>query len=191
MANLSGSAGLPLPDPCEPFTFNQDTTTMMKKYAGALALTLALGACSQQTAAPAGEAPAATSNATAAASAPTPQAEIDAIMARHTETVKAANVDGVMADYADDAILVTPPGMVTPSGVFAGKAKVREFFTWLASPEILPGPKSMVSTNEMIAPDTVLFRWTQFQGTPQEVKGSDVFVIRNGKIVFQSVMPQG
>ena len=118
------------------------------------------------------------------------QGEMDAIIARHVQAVKAAQVDAVMADYADDAVLVTPPGMVTPSGVYAGKSKVREFFAWLASPEILPGPRSMVSTNEMVAPDTVLFRWTQFQGTPQEVKGSDVFVIRGGKIVFQTVMPQ-
>ncbi len=158
---------------------------MTKSKAGILALTLALGACSQPAAPPVKEAP------RAAAAAPTPQGEIDAIMARHSETVKAANVDGVLADYADDAILVTPPGMVTPTGVFAGKTKVREFFVWLASPEILPGPKSMVSTTEMMAPDTVLFRWTQFKGTPQEVTGQDVFVIRGGKIVFQSVMPKG
>jgi ketosteroid isomerase-like protein len=169
---------------------NQDLNAMMRNYAGALALTLALGACSQQAAAPAAEAPAAAANATAAA-APTPQAEIDAIMARHLEGAKAGNVELIMADYADDAVLVTPPAMVTPTGVFAGKDKVREFFTWLASPAILPGPKSMVSTNEMVAPDTVLFRWTQFKGTPQEANGTDVFVIRNGKIVFQSVMPKG
>jgi ketosteroid isomerase-like protein len=114
-----------------------------------------------------------------------------AIIARHVETVKAGDVDGVVADYADDAVLVTPAGMVTPTGVFVGKAKVREFFSWLASPQNLPGAKSMVSQSEVIGPDTVLFRWTQFPGTAQEVKGTDIFVIRGGKIVFQSVRPQG
>jgi hypothetical protein len=164
---------------------------MMRRFAlaGAAALALALGACSQEAAAPAATEAAAPASATT--TAVTPQAEIDAIMTRHVDTVKAADVEGVLADYAEDAVLVTPPGMVTPTGVFAGKAKAREFFTWLASPEILPGAKSMVSTTEMIAPDTVLFRWTQFEGMPQEVKGTDVFVIRGGKIVFQSVMPQG
>ena len=157
---------------------------MKESFVGAFMLTLALGACSQ--------APAPTSEATSvsAIASGTPQSEIDAIIARHSQTVKAANVDGVLADYAEDAVLVTPPGMVTQTGVYAGKRKVREFFTWLTSPEILPGPKSMVSTTEMIAPDTVLFHWTQFKGTPQEVNGTDVFVIRNGKIVFQSVMPK-
>jgi ketosteroid isomerase-like protein len=158
---------------------------MLKKCAAAFVASLALGACTPQAAAPAGE----TSTAVVSVM-PTPQSEIDAIMARHLETVKAANVDGVMADYADDAILVTPPGMASPTGVYAGNAKVREFFTWLTSPANLPGVKTMVSTTEMIAPDTVLFRWAQNQGTKQEVSGTDVFVIRNGKIVFQSVMPK-
>lgn len=114
-----------------------------------------------------------------------------AIIARHVDTVKAGDVDGVLADYADNAVLVTPAGMVTPTGVFIGKAKVREFFAWLATPQNLPGAKSMVSESEVIGPDTILFRWKQFPGTPQEVNGTDVFVIRNGKIVFQSVRPQG
>ena len=30
-------------------------------------------------------------------------------------------------------------------------------------------------------------RWVQFKGTPKEVSGYDVFVIRGGKVVFQTV----
>jgi len=29
--------------------------------------------------------------------------------------------------------------------------------------------------------------WVQFKGTPKEISGYDVFVVRSGKIVFQSV----
>jgi hypothetical protein len=163
---------------------------MTRNVTAAIALTLALGACSQPAAPPGKDAapPAAATTTTAAA---TSQADIDAIIERHGAGVKAPDVEAVVADYADDAILVTPPGMASPTGVYAGKAKVREFFSWLTSPKNLPGPQSMVATSEMIAPDTVLFRWTQFKGTPQEVNGTDVFVIRGGKIVFQSVMPKG
>jgi ketosteroid isomerase-like protein len=162
---------------------------MTRNVTAAIALALALGACSQPAAPPATEA-AAPPATTTAAGAPTSQAEIDAIIERHGAGVKAPNVEAVVADYADDAILVTPPGMASPTGVYTGKAKVGEFFSWLTSPKNLPGPQSMVATTEMIAPDTVLFRWTQFKGTPQEVNGTDVFVIRGGKIVFQSVMPR-
>ena len=162
---------------------------MNRHVTAVVALTLVLGACSQP-AAPAKTEAAPAANATAAAT-PTSQADIDAIMERHSAGVKAPNVEAVVADYADDAVLVTPPGMASPTGVYAGKAKVGEFFSWLTSPKNLPGPQRMVATTEMIAPGVVLFRWTQFKGTPQEVNGTDVFVIRGGKIVFQSVMPKG
>jgi hypothetical protein len=78
---------------------------------------------------------------------------------------------------------------VTPTGVFVGKQNVRKFFVWLATPDVLPAPRSMVTTNEIVGPDTLLFRWIQFPGTPKQVKGSDVFVFRNGKIVFQTTAP--
>ena len=125
----------------------------------------------------------------AASATPTSTADMEASIARHVTNVKAANIDGVMADYADDAILVSPPGLVTPAGTFVGKNKVREFFVWLATPEVLPGAQSMVTTNEVVGPNTMLFRWTQFPGTPKEVKGYDIFVFREGKIIFQTTAP--
>jgi hypothetical protein len=30
--------------------------------------------------------------------------------------------------------------------------------------------------------------WVQFEGTPKKVSGTDVFVIRNGKVISQSVL---
>jgi hypothetical protein len=150
--------------------------------AGVAALALTAAACSKP-------APAPTSPATPAAAAPTSESDMQAALARHVTAVKAADVDGVLADYADDAILVSPPGMVTPAGTFVGKAKVRDFFVWLATPAVLPGAQSMQVTTEAVGPNTMLFRWTQFPGTPKQVKGSDVFVFRDGKIVFQTTGP--
>src|SRR5215510_5379612 len=149
--------------------------------AGIAVLSLVRAACSPEAPTPTTTtAPAAT-----APASPTSTADMEAAIARHVTTVKAANIDGVMADYADDAILVSPPGLVTPAGTFVGKNKVREFFVWLATPEVLPGAQSMVTTNEVVGPNTMLFRWTQFPGTPKEVKGYDIFVFRDGKIIFQ------
>jgi hypothetical protein len=42
----------------------------------------------------------------------------------------------------------------------------------------------------MVGPGVVVMQWTQFQGTPKEIDGRDVFVIRGAKIVFQSVEPK-
>ncbi len=41
-------------------------------------------------------------------------------------------------------------------------------------------------TTEKVGPNTMHFGFTQWPGTPKEVKGYDIFVFRDGKIVFQS-----
>jgi hypothetical protein len=152
--------------------------------AAVAAVTLGLAACSPP-AAPKADAPVA-----AAPPAPTSQADMEAAIARHVTAVKAADLPGVMADYADDAILVAPPGTANvAAGALVGKANVQKFFEWLATPEVLPAAQSMVTTNEIVGPNTLLFRWTQFPGTPKEVKGYDVFVFRAGKIIFQTTAP--
>ena len=160
---------------------------MMKKIAIASVAVIGLGlaACSPGAPAPTAETAAPAATAAAETSAET----MEAVIAHHVQTVKAADLEGVMADYADDAILVSPPGMINPQGTFVGKDKVREFFVWLATPEVLPAAQSMVTTNEIVGPNTLLFRWTQFPGTPQEVKGFDIFVFRGDKIVFQTTGP--
>ena len=151
--------------------------------AAVAAVTLGLTACSPPAATKV-EAPA------AAAPAPTSQADMEAAVARHVTAVKAADLAGVMADYADDAILVAPPGTANvATGTLVGKTDVQKFFVWLATPEVLPAAQSMVTTNEIVGPNTLLFRWTQFPGTPKEVKGYDVFVFRAGKIIFQTTAP--
>jgi len=45
----------------------------------------------------------------------------------------------------------------------------------------------MQTRYESAGPDTTLMYWVQFKGTPKEVSGHDVFVVRGGKVVFQSV----
>lgn len=153
----------------------------MRKLALSTAVLLALTAtaCSK----PASEAAA---PAPAAAPAETSEADMQAVMDRHVAAVKAADVEAVMADYADDATMVLMPGDLWPKGALVGKTEVRKFFDWLKSPEIMPGPKSMVVTTEKIGPNTMYFHFTQFPGTPQEVQGYDIYVFRDGKIAFQT-----
>jgi hypothetical protein len=112
------------------------------------------------------------------------------VVERHARLAKLGDVAGVLADYADNAVVVTPVGMGSPHDVYAGKAKAKAFFDWLASPAIKPAVASMIATVEPVSTDTVIMHWVQFKGTPKEVDGRDVFVVRNGKIVFQSVQPK-
>ena len=148
----------------------------------AVLLCLAAAACSK----PATDAAAPAAPATAAAVPETAESDMQAVLARHVTAVKAGDVEGVMADYADDATMVLMPGDLWPKGALVGKAEVRKFFDWLKSPEIMPGLKSMVVTTEKIGPNTMYFHFTQWPGTPKEVKGYDIYTFRDGKIVFQT-----
>ena len=150
----------------------------------AVLLCLAAAACSK----PATDAAAPAAPATAAAVPETAESDMQAVLARHVTAVKAGDVEGVMADYADDATMVLMPGDLWPKGALVGKTEVRKFFDWLKGPDVLPGAQSMAVTTEKVGPNTMHFAFTQWPGTPKEVKGYDIFVFREGKIVFQSTL---
>ena len=109
------------------------------------------------------------------------------VLDHHVANMKSGDLEGVLSDYAPDAVVVTPAGMVSPNGVFVGK-DTRKLFSVLTSKDSLPGNKTMETKYEALAPDTTLMRWVQFKGTPKEISGYDVFVIRGGKVVFQTVV---
>ena len=153
----------------------------MMAVTATMLMTLSAAGCSKP--ATTAEAPAAAAPAVAAE---TSEADMKAVLDRHVTNVKAGNVDGVLADYTDDATLVLMPGDLAAKGALVGKTEVRKFFTWLASPEVLPGAQSMVVTTEKLGPNTMYFGFTQWPGTPKEVKGYDIYVFREGKILFQT-----
>lgn len=110
----------------------------------------------------------------------------DKVLEHHVAQMKTGDLEAVLSDYAPNAVVVTPAGMISPSGVFIGK-DTRKLFSVLTNKENLPGNKTMQVTYETLAPDTKLMRWVQYKGTPKQMSGYDVFVIRGGKIVFQTV----
>jgi ketosteroid isomerase-like protein len=116
-----------------------------------------------------------------------------AVLDRHVAAMKAGNLDAIMADYADDALLIAPHGIapgqkdVSGNDVFAGKANIRKFFTVLTDKDHNPGAKSMTVVFESRGNDVTLMRWVQFKGKPEQVLGTDTWVIRGGKVVTQVV----
>jgi hypothetical protein len=109
------------------------------------------------------------------------------ILDHHVANMRAGNLEGVLSDYAPDAVVVTPAGMVTPNGVFVG-ADTRKLFSVLTDKDHVPGNKTMQTRYESLGPDTTMMRWVQFKGTAKEVSGYDVFVVRGGKVAFQTVI---
>jgi len=152
---------------------------MLKIVTTVAVLSLGLAACSQPAAPPAETA------ATTPASADTPQAIYD----RHVENMKVGDLEGVLADYADDAVVVAPAGIAGEDGVFVGKENLRKLFAVLTDEAKSPGVRVMEETSKPLGDQAILMRWAQYRDTPQAVTGTDVYVVRNGKIVFQTVTP--
>ena len=150
---------------------------------------LSLGAIAACTADPAADTLA---DADAAAKPSADSAEV--ILDRHVAAMKAGDLAAVMADYADDALAIAPHGIVAgePSvagfNVFDGKANISKLFAVLTNKDNAAGMASMSVSYEPRGSDVTLMRWVQFGGTPQEVSGTDVWVIRDGKILSQTVL---
>ena len=108
------------------------------------------------------------------------------VLDHHVANMKTGNLEGVLSDYAPDAVVVVPPGLANANGVFVG-SETRKLFSVLTDKDNLPGIKTMQTRYEIAGPDTTVMYWVQFKGTPKEVTGHDVFVVRGGKVVFQSV----
>jgi hypothetical protein len=109
-----------------------------------------------------------------------------ALLDRHVAAMKAGDTVAVLVDYAPDAVVVTPPGMVSKSGVFVG-GETKRLFSVLTDKDHVPGNKTMTTRYEAAGPGTTIMHWVQFDGSAQRVSGEDVFVVRGGKVVFQTV----
>jgi len=116
-----------------------------------------------------------------------------AVLDRHVAAMKAGSLDGVMADYADNTLVIAPhgiaPGQASVAGndVFSGKANARKLFAVLTDKNHSAAMKSMTSTFEQRGNDVTLMKWVQFKGQPNQVSGTDTWVIRGGKVVTQVV----
>jgi hypothetical protein len=109
------------------------------------------------------------------------------VLDHHVASMKAGNLEQVLSDYSPYAVVVVPAGMLTPDGVFVG-SETRTLFRFLTNKDNLPGNKTMQTRYQNVGPDTSIMHWVQYKGTPKELSGYDVFVTRDGKIMFQTVI---
>jgi len=116
-----------------------------------------------------------------------------AVLDRHVAAMKAGNLNAVMADYADNTLVIAPhgiaPGQTNVAGndVFSGKANARKLFAVLTDKDHNPGAKAMTVSYEQRGNDVTLMHWVQFKGKPEQVSGTDTWIIRGGKVIAQIV----
>jgi ketosteroid isomerase-like protein len=149
---------------------------------------LALAACSG------GTAPTPEGSGDASAASESAGATPVQVVEKHVEAMKTGDLDKIMSDYAEDTVVITPPGLVsdqTPAtgpGVFSGVVDARRVFAAIVAPDGLDAVKAMETRTEAKGDDVAFLYWTQFKGQPNEISGTDVFVVRDSKIVFQDII---
>ncbi len=99
--------------------------------------------------------------------------ETKAVVEHHLEALHAGDIDRVMEDYTDESIFIINLG-----GVFKGAEAIRPFFEASGS---MPG---FVETASFTEGDAHYVTWTA-DGISL---GSDTLVVRDGKIVLQTVV---
>ena len=100
------------------------------------------------------------------------------VFQHHAQALGAGDLDEIVADYADDAVFITP------AGTKRGKEGVREGFTQL----LADVPDAAWSLKTQIYEDDALFlEWSADAGATRVDDGIDTFVFRDGMIRLQTV----
>jgi hypothetical protein len=101
------------------------------------------------------------------------------VLDHHIETFKANDLEGVMADYTEESILITP------DRTFKGLAEIRENF--VAAFGALPTSGTTMTVTKTVATRDVGYMvWKATTPTLEFKYATDTFIIVDGKIVSQT-----
>lgn len=100
------------------------------------------------------------------------------VFQHHGEVLMAEDLDGIVSDYADDALFITP------DGVLKGKDGVRQGFVKLLGD--VPGASWDLPT-QIYEDDILLLEWKAVSENAKVEDGIDTFVFRDGLIRVQTV----
>ncbi|HEY1906394.1 MAG TPA: nuclear transport factor 2 family protein [Myxococcaceae bacterium] len=103
----------------------------------------------------------------------------EAVLQRHLMAAT-VGVDAIMEDYTEQSVLITH------DATYRGRAEIRRFFTGLF--ELLPDGffATMRLTRQEIIGEVGYILWER---APVISQATDTFVVRDGKILFQTFTP--
>jgi hypothetical protein len=100
------------------------------------------------------------------------------VLAHHAQSLGAGDLDEIVADYADDAIFITP------AGTRRGKDGIRAAFTQMLAD--VPDAAWNLKT-QIYEDDVLLLEWAADAAATRVEDGIDTFVFRDGLIRVQTV----
>ena len=101
------------------------------------------------------------------------------IVNQHLQSFAAKSLDGVLADYSPDAVLFIP------GGPLRGTAAIKPFFEALIAEFSKPGATFSMG-QQHVEGDYAYILWNAQTADNAYESATDMFVVRNGKIVAQS-----
>jgi len=103
----------------------------------------------------------------------------EAVVNHHLERFLALDLQGVVADYAPDAVLIVP------TGVLRGVPEITPFFQPLFAEFAKPGATFELQ-QQVIEGEVAYIRWIGETPDNAYQLGTDTFLVRNGKIAVQT-----
>jgi ketosteroid isomerase-like protein len=100
------------------------------------------------------------------------------VFQHHAESLGAGDLDEIVADYADDAVFITP------AGIRRGKDGIREAFTQLLAD--VPNAAWELKTEIYVA-DVLFLEWAATSAATKVEDGIDTFIFADGLIRLQTV----
>ena len=100
------------------------------------------------------------------------------VFAHHAQALGAGDIDEIVADYAEDAVVISP------SGVLRGPDGVRAAFTQLLAD--VPNASWDLKT-QIYEGDVLFLEWAADAGSTRTDDGIDTFVFRDGMIRVQTL----
>ena len=102
------------------------------------------------------------------------------VMDHHNKAFRERDVDAVPEDYAEDAVIIWPEGVVR------GRQEIRAFFNDAFTNLLTPGTE--LAHHKTITEGEIVYSlWQAESATVRMPFGSDTFVIRDGMIVAQTI----
>jgi ketosteroid isomerase-like protein len=117
-------------------------------------------------------------NAAAGPDARTPEQ----VVTHHLAVFRAHDLEGVLSDYADDAIFIAPKSTVQ------GKAALRKMFASFFANGNGNAAAPVFDASVTADGDVGYEHWVSNPGKPGSMAGTDAFVVRHGKIVFHAAV---
>jgi ketosteroid isomerase-like protein len=103
---------------------------------------------------------------------------------RHWQAFRAGDVEGIMADYTEDAVLITP------DGTLKGREQIRSLFMQVFANMFPPDSTSLSMTKQVVEGEMAYILWSGSSAHYNAPFCTDTFLMREGKIVAQTFAAQ-